>query len=117
MTSCIFCRIASGEVPARLAYQDSHVVAFHDTSPQAPTHVLVIPREHVRTLADLVPEGGDGASAGSLMAGVKRTADALGRGADDGYRVVVNCGEKASQSVFHVHVHLLAGRPFGWPPG
>ncbi len=116
MSPCLFCKIAAGEIPAKIAYQDADVVAFHDISPQAPIHVLVVPRQHVATLDELAPDG-PAPSAASLFAGVQRAAASLGVSAGDGYRQVVNCGEKASQSVFHVHVHLLAGRGFGWPPG
>lgn len=114
--SCLFCRIVAGEIPARIAHQDDEVVAFHDIAPQAPVHVLVIPREHVATLADM-PADGPAPSMARLFAGVQRTAQALGLSSVDGYRLVVNCGERAGQSVFHVHAHLLAGRTFGWPPG
>jgi histidine triad (HIT) family protein len=116
MTACIFCKIVAGEIPGKIAYSDADVVAFHDLSPQAPVHVLVVPRQHVRTFADLPPDGA-APSASTLMAGVHRAAEHLGLGEADGYRVVVNCGERASQSVFHVHVHVLSGRGFAWPPG
>ena len=116
MTDCIFCKIVEGHIPARLAHSDDDVVAFHDLSPQAPLHVLVVPRQHVRTFADLPAEGA-APSVATLMAGVRRAAEQLGLCENDGYRVVVNCGERASQSIFHVHVHLLSGRSFGWPPG
>ena len=112
MTTCLFCRIVAGEIPARAAYQDEAAFAFHDIAPQAPTHVLVVPRQHAATLDLMTPE-----AFAALMASARRAADALGLVAGDGYRVVVNCGERAGQSVFHVHAHLLAGRPFGWPPG
>ena len=116
MSACLFCRIVSGEIPAKIAHQDDDVVAFHDIAPQAPVHVLVVPRQHVATLDEMAAEG-DGATAARLFAGVQRTAAALGLTAGAGYRQVVNCGDTAGQSVFHVHVHLLAGRAFGWPPG
>jgi histidine triad (HIT) family protein len=110
--SCLFCRIAAGEIPSRAAYQDDEVFAFHDIAPQAPTHVLVIPRAHARSFQDM-----DAAAVGALLSGAHRAAAALGLTETDGYRLVVNCGERAGQSVWHVHVHLLAGRSFGWPPG
>ena len=116
MSSCLFCRIVSGEIPGKIAYTDDDVVAFHDIAPQAPVHVLVVPRQHVRTFADMTPDG-PAPSVAALMAGVRRAAEHLELGESDGYRVVVNCGERASQSVFHVHAHVLAGRPFNWPPG
>ena len=116
MTDCVFCKIVAGAIPARIAHSDPDVVAFHDLAPQAPVHVLVVPRQHVRTFADMSPDG-PAPSIATLMAGAHRTAAHLGLSETDGYRVVVNCGERASQSVFHVHVHLLSGRMFGWPPG
>ena len=112
MSDCLFCKIVDGRIPGKIAYRDDDVLAFHDISPQAPVHVLVVPKQHVRTFADMAPE-----TAGTFMAGVRRAAEHLGLTEGDGYRVVVNCGERASQSVFHVHAHVLSGRPFGWPPG
>ena len=115
--SCLFCRIVRKEIDAKIVHEDDDVVAFHDINPQAPTHVLVVPRQHVDTLCD-VADGDDGASLlGRLMQGVRATAAALDLTADDGFRVVINCGERAAQSVFHVHVHVMGGRMFGWPPG
>ena len=114
--SCLFCRIVEREVPAKIAYEDDEILAFHDVAPQAPVHVLVIPRQHVATISD-VPADGPAPSMAHLFAGVARTAHALGLSSAGGYRVVVNCGERAGQSVWHVHVHLLAGRSFAWPPG
>ena len=114
MTDCVFCKIANGEIPTELVYEDEDVVAFNDLNPQAPTHVLVIPRTHVATLNELAPEQTD------LVARLYRAAiDVAGRlgVADDGYRTVVNCNEQAGQSVFHIHLHLLAGRRMSWPPG
>lgn len=114
--SCLFCRIVAGEIPAKIAYEDDDIIAFHDIAPQAPIHVLVIPRQHVATLSDL-PADGPSPSMGLLFAGVQRAARHLGLASTDGYRLVVNSGESAGQSVLHVHVHLLAGRAFAWPPG
>jgi len=116
MTDCLFCKIVDGRIPGKIAYRDDDVVAFHDIAPQAPIHVLVVPRQHVRTFAEMTPDG-PAPSVATLMAGVRRAAEHLGLTESDGYRVVVNCGERASQSVFHVHVHVLANRVFGWPPG
>ncbi len=107
---CLFCKIASGEIPAKLAYQDEACVAFHDVNPQAPVHVLVIPREHVGSIADL-PDS----LCAPLLQAVNHVAEALGIG--DGYRVVTNKGADAGQSIFHLHWHVLGGRQFGWPPG
>ncbi|MCU0971372.1 MAG: histidine triad nucleotide-binding protein [Gammaproteobacteria bacterium] len=114
MTHCIFCKIASGEIPATVVHQDEHVVAFRDLNPQAPTHVLVIPRRHVATLNDLTDA--DGELVGRMYLAAKRVAEMDGV-AEAGYRTVVNCNAAAGQSVFHIHLHLLAGRPLHWPPG
>lgn len=114
MSDCIFCRIATGDVPANIAYEDEEVIAFHDLNPQAPTHILVIPREHYSTLLDL------GEDQISLLGRLQRAAIEIARqqGLDaEGFRIVTNCLESAGQSVFHVHVHLLGGRAFSWPPG
>jgi len=114
MTNCIFCKIASGEIPATIVHQDEHVVAFRDLNPQAPTHVLVIPRRHVATLNDLADA--DGELVGRMYLAAKRIAEMDGV-ADAGYRTVVNCNAAAGQSVFHIHLHLLGGRAMDWPPG
>ncbi len=110
---CIFCRIADGEIPARVVFADEHVVAFHDVAPKAPTHVLVIPRRHIATLYDA------GADDAELLGRLNHTAIEVARelGLKDGFRLVFNCGEHAGQSVFHLHLHLLGGRDFAWPPG
>lgn len=112
--SCIFCRIANGEIPARIVYQDDALVAFHDVAPQAPVHVLVIPRVHLESLAATKPE--HDALLGRVLGAVRQVARDLGV-ADDGYRTVLNTGFDGGQSVGHLHAHLLAGRPLGWPPG
>jgi histidine triad (HIT) family protein len=112
--ACLFCRIAAGEIPATRVYEDDRIVAFEDLNPQAPMHVLVIPRAHVATLNDLTAEH-DG-----LVGEMVRRAAALAaeRGyAADGFRTVFNCNSHAGQSVFHIHLHVLAGRPLSWPPG
>jgi len=114
MDNCIFCRIASGEAPARILFADDDVVAFHDIRPQAPVHVLVIPRRHLDSLAHAAPE--DAALLGRLCLAAAEAARRTGI-AERGYRVVVNSGAGAGQSVFHVHLHVLGGRPIGWPPG
>ena len=110
---CIFCRIARGEVPAQLVYEEDRVVAFRDLNPQAPTHVLVIPRRHVPTLHEA---GGDPAMLGELLVVARTIAEREGLEAG-GYRVVINNGPDAGQSVDHLHLHLLGGRRFAWPPG
>ncbi len=114
MTDCIFCKIAGGDVPAKLVHEDDEVVAFHDVHPQAPTHVLVIPRRHIPTLLDA--EEGDAALLGRLQTTAVAIARELGLDRD-GFRLVTNCLEGAGQSVFHIHLHLLGGRRLGWPPG
>jgi len=114
MTDCIFCRIANGEIPAKIVRQDADTVAFRDLNPQAPTHVLVIPRRHLATLLDAGPE--DGPLLAKLTQAAVEVARDLGL-ADDGFRLVVNTRESAGQSVFHLHVHLLGGRRMRWPPG
>ena len=110
---CIFCDIAAGRIPAKLAHEDERVVAFHDVSPQAPTHVLVIPKEHLPDLDATRPEHVD--LLGHLLWVAKETAGRLGL--SGGYRIVVNRGSDGGQSVAHLHLHLLGGRALGWPPG
>ena len=114
MTGCLFCRIVAGEVPASIVYQDDRVVAFRDINPQAPGHVLVIPRKHVATLNDLSPE--DDALVGEMVRRAAAIARDLGYG-ERGYRTVFNCNAEAGQTVFHIHLHVLGGRKFAWPPG
>ena len=113
-SACLFCRIAAGEIPARLAYEDERAVAFHDISPQAPTHVLIIPREHLPNLAAAQEE--HQALLGHLLGVARQLGESLGV-AESGYRVVLNVGPNAGQSVDHLHVHLLGGRGLAWPPG
>jgi histidine triad (HIT) family protein len=112
--SCIFCDIAAGRRPARMVHNDDQIVAFHDINPQAPTHVLVIPRQHVTSLLDLAPEH-DGL-AGTLVRKARDIARDLGLG-ERGFRLVMNCGDDAGYSVYHIHLHLLGGRRLKWPPG
>ena len=109
----IFKRILDGEIPADIVYEDEHCLAFRDVSPQAPTHVLVIPRKEIVSLAELTEE--DRTLVGHLMMTIQRIASELQLG--DGYRVVTNIGEKAGQSVPHLHFHILGGRVMKWPPG
>jgi histidine triad (HIT) family protein len=113
VSDCLFCKIAAGDIPSDKLYEDDEIVAFRDVNPQAPVHVLIIPRKHLASLNDA--EAGDAALLGKLLLTAKRLAGELEVG--QGYRVVNNCGASAGQSVFHVHVHLLAGRPMAWPPG
>ena len=110
---CLFCKIVAGEIPADIVYESDAVVAFRDINAQAPTHVLAIPRKHISTINDISDD--DQALVGSLYTAARDIAAAEGI-ADDGYRTVMNCNESAGQSVFHIHLHLLGGRPMGWPP-
>jgi histidine triad (HIT) family protein len=112
MSDCLFCRIVAGEIPASIVAEDHRCIAFRDIAPQAPTHVLVIPRSHHATLAEVAEAEPDTLAAMIRMAG----AVAAGDGADD-YRLAVNTGAGAGQTVFHAHVHVVAGRPLTWPPG
>jgi histidine triad (HIT) family protein len=109
---CLFCRIVAGEIPAQIVASDDDCVAFRDINPQAPTHILIVPRRHVRSLDDLDDPG--------LIGTAMRTAAELARRegiVEDGYRTVINTNAGAGQTVFHLHVHLLGGRRFAWPPG
>ena len=112
MSDCIFCRIVAGEIPSKKVFEDDRIVAFEDVSPKAPTHVLVVPRRHLARLSDASSE--DEALLGALAS--RAAAIARERGLSD-FRLVVNNGEGAGQSVFHLHFHLLGGRGMGWPPG
>jgi histidine triad (HIT) family protein len=112
MQDCLFCRIAAGEIPSKKVYSDEKIYAFHDIAPKAPTHVLVIPRRHIGKLADA--EAADAPWVGEVVTRAAAIARDLGL---EHYRLVANNGEGAGQSVFHLHFHLLGGRPLGWPPG
>jgi histidine triad (HIT) family protein len=114
MSDNIFGKIARGEIPADIVYEDDDVVAFRDLSPQAPTHILVIPRKPIPTLNDMASE--DAELVGKLFLAAARIARQEGI-ADSGYRTVVNCNAAAGQTVFHLHLHVLGGRPMQWPPG
>ncbi len=114
MENCIFCKIASGEIPATIVYQDEDVVVFRDLHPQAPQHVLLIPRRHIASSTDLTEE--DGPLLAHIYTTAKKVAQQLGVD-QSGYRVITNVGPDAGQSVFHLHFHLLGGRELGWPPG
>ena len=111
---CLFCKITNGDIQAKLVYEDKQLLAFEDINPQAPLHVLIIPRRHIATLNDL--QAGDEALVGSLVLRATEIAQSNGH-ASDGYRTVFNCNHGAGQSVFHIHLHLLAGRSMAWPPG
>lgn len=112
--SCLFCRIVNGEIPASKVFEDADVLAVNDINPQAPLHVLVIPKRHIPTTNDLAES--DQALVGQLIRRAAAIAAEQGY-ADRGYRTVFNCNAEAGQTVFHLHLHLLAGRPLGWPPG
>jgi histidine triad (HIT) family protein len=114
MESCVFCRVAEGMAPARILFEDDDVVAFHDTAPRAPVHVLVIPRRHIASLASADEK--DEQILGKLVLAAAEVARRTGI-VESGYRVVTNSGPGAGQSVFHIHLHVLGGRPMGWPPG
>ncbi|MCL5037829.1 MAG: histidine triad nucleotide-binding protein [Chloroflexi bacterium] len=110
---CLFCKIINREIPSDIIYEDEHVVVFKDISPQAPGHVLLLPKKHIGTLMDIKPE--DAQIFGHIFKILPEVATMIG--GDEGFRLVANCYESAGQSVFHIHFHLLAGRNFGWPPG
>ena len=111
---CIFCKIAQKQIKANIAFENDRVIAFHDLFPQAPTHILIIPKQHYTTLNDVPVE--QGAILGELMTTAAQLAQELGF-AESGYRVVMNCNADGGQSVYHIHLHLLAGRKLTWPPG
>ena len=113
-SNCLFCKIASGEIPADVIYESETAIAFRDINPQAPTHILIIPRKHIATINEIAEE--DEAIVGSLYTAAREIAVAEGI-AEEGYRAVMNCNEAAGQTVFHIHLHLLGGRTLGWPPG
>ena len=111
MADCLFCSIVAGDIPSTKIYEDEHTYAFADTNPQAPTHVLVVPKQHYADLADV---SRDPDAAASYLAGICKVAEQQDLG---DYRTVFNTGAGVGQSVFHVHAHVLAGRSMGWPPG
>ena len=114
MSDCLFCKIIAGQIPGNFVHQDDTMVAFKDINPQAPLHVLIVPRKHIATLNDLAAE--DDALVGSLFRRAAAIAKEHGYDAR-GYRTVFNTHREAGQTVFHIHLHLLAGRGLGWPPG
>ncbi len=113
MADCVFCMIANHEIPSNIAYEDDQIICFHDLEPQAPVHVLVIPKKHIESLDDLTDE--DGELIAHLMLKIKDIAAELGL--ENGYRVVSNNGEDAFQTVKHLHFHILGKRKLTWPPG
>ncbi|HTL47678.1 MAG TPA: histidine triad nucleotide-binding protein [Verrucomicrobiae bacterium] len=112
MSDCLFCKIVKGEIPSRVAYQDERVFAFHDINPQAPVHVLVIPKKHIPRIAEMGE--GDAALMGEVLESARKIAS---QNKWKDYRLVINDGPEAAQTVFHVHLHLLSGRRMTWPPG
>ena len=112
MDGCLFCEIASGQVPADILYEDDEVLAFNDVNPQAPVHFLVIPKTHIKT----INETDDAKLLGKLILIARHLARHKGF-AEEGYRLVINCNENGGQTIYHIHVHLLAGRVLHWPPG
>lgn len=113
---CLFCLIAEGKVPSQKVFEDKELLAFNDINPQAPVHIIIIPKKHIASLSDITKE--DSLILSRLQLAISKIARKLpGGGEGGGYRVVANCGEEAGQSVFHLHYHLLAGRKFAWPPG
>jgi len=114
MADCLFCEIVEGKIKGDIVYRDDRIVAFRDARPRAPVHILIVPVKHVAMLSDLQKE--DHELIGAIHGVANRLAEQEGI-AKDGYRVVVNCGASAGQTVFHIHFHLLGGRHFSWPPG
>ena len=113
MDDCIFCKIASGEIPAKVVFQDDHVFAFHDINPVAPVHILVIPKKHLASLSEADP--GDQELLWRVLAGAKKAAEIAGV-SKTGFRTVINTGKSAGQSVYHLHAHVIGGKEQGWPP-
>ena len=114
MSDCLFCGIVEGSIKADVVYRDESVIAFRDITPRAPVHILIIPIAHIPMLSDLTPS--DAPVVGAIFRAAGKLAEQFGI-ADSGYRIVVNCGADAGQTVFHLHYHLLGGRQMGWPPG
>lgn len=113
-SDCLFCKIVTGEIPTDVVLENKEVIGFRDINPQAPTHVLIVPKKHIATINDL--EEADAQAVGSLYLAAREIAAGEGF-AEAGYRVVMNCNAAAGQTVFHIHLHLLGGRDLGWPPG
>ncbi len=111
---CLFCKILDGDIPADIVYESDTAIAFRDINPQAPTHVVIIPRKHIATINDIEPD--DHAIVGSLYTAASAIAGEEGF-SEEGYRAVMNCNKAAGQTVFHIHLHLLGGRVLTWPPG
>jgi histidine triad (HIT) family protein len=114
MSDCIFCKIVKGEIPSKKIYEDEEMLAFHDVSPQAPVHFLLVPKRHIRNIMELGKD--DAALAGALINKAQELAVELGCG-EKGARFVINCKSDGGQTVDHLHIHVLGGRPLDWPPG
>ena len=114
MTDCIFCKMVAGEIQPDVVYENDDVLAFRDVNPQAPTHVLVVPKKHISTTNDVQPE--DAELMGKLVLAAQKVAQ-IDDLSEQGYRMVLNCNEGAGQTVFHIHMHVLGGRRMNWPPG
>jgi histidine triad (HIT) family protein len=114
MPGCLFCNIVAGKTPAQIIYDNDHVVAFKDIRPAAPVHALVVPKTHITGIHDATPE--DAAVLGQVLLAARDVAEKLGLG-EGGYRLVINQGADAGQSVLHLHCHVIGGRPMAWPPG
>ncbi len=112
MEDCLFCKIINKQIPASIVYENNELLAFKDISPQAPTHILIVPKQHIRSTEDI--NDGNSAIAGNIVAAAAKLAKDLDL---EGYRLVFNCNEIAGQTVFHLHCHLLGGRAMHWPPG
>ena len=113
MEDCIFCKLANGEIPTDMVYEDDRIACFRDADPQAPVHVLMVPKRHIPSLDDLTEEDSD--LMGYMMIKIKDIA--AGEGLENGYRAVINCGEDGQQTVKHLHIHILGKRKMTWPPG
>jgi histidine triad (HIT) family protein len=114
MTDCLFCKIVGGDIPANLVYENEFVLAFDDIQPKAPIHKLIIPREHIATANDIAPK--HELLVGKMMTAARIIADQTGI-AESGYRLVMNCNADGGQEVYHIHLHLIGGKPLSWPPG
>lgn len=114
MTPCLFCDIVAGKIPSKKVFEDEDLYVFADIQPQAPTHLLIVPKKHIASLNDL--QSGDAELVGKMVLLATHLAESQGV-AESGYRVVLNCNRDAGQAVFHIHLHLLGGRPMSWPPG
>ncbi|MGE5380175.1 MAG: histidine triad nucleotide-binding protein [Methylocystaceae bacterium] len=114
MSDCVFCRIIDREIPSKIAYEDDQVLIFHDIEPEAPIHLLAIPKKHIVNLS--YASADDTMILGHLQQAIGKVAEELAF-SDQGYRVISNCGKGAGQEVMHLHYHIMSGRPFAWPPG